>query len=115
MKRVTIYKRTVMERTRFRDWRYKEDDQYSIESGKDVYTNCNVDRNNPKLRVKFEKVFETRNKKELEEYSQNLGRSENDYWQRSVLRDICPTATLEKPTKKQLKEMKKSQKKKGKK
>ena len=85
MKTLTIYKRTITERTQYRAYRFKEVDQVTIIYGGKTYQNHTEDIANPRLRVKFEKVLTTRRKDTLQSYINTLGRSNSDKWQKSTL------------------------------
>lgn len=61
MKRITIYKREVLERTGFRKYPYKDVTQYIIfYGGKKVLANCSESIENPRLKIKFNKFYESR-------------------------------------------------------
>lgn len=58
MRTLTIYKREVEERTGFN---FKLISQFVIYyGGKQILSNCHVNIDDPRLRVKFEKVYESR-------------------------------------------------------
>lgn len=88
MRTLTIYKRTVLERTRYKKYRYKECEQTTIIFGGKVYRNHDVDMDNPRLKVKFDVVLETNNEETVERYIESLGNSMNDKWEKGVLRQI---------------------------
>ena len=85
MKTLTIYKRTITERTQYRQYRFKETEQVTIVYGDKFYQNHNEDITNPRLRVKFQKVLTTRRKDTMQSYINTLGRSNADKWQKSIL------------------------------
>ncbi len=88
MKQVTIWRRDILERTGFINHPYKEVTQYIVTYGKNlVFKNGHREKtDNPKLKVKFQKRFETRKRKAVENLVQSLGRSEADKWLRERLR-----------------------------
>ena len=61
MRTLTIYKREVLETTGFKKYPYKKVGQFIIYYGdKKILSNCHVNIDNPNLRVKFEKIYESR-------------------------------------------------------
>lgn len=88
MKKITIYKRTILERTRFKKWRYKEVDQVSIFYDGKEYKNHDQTIDNKRLQKPFDIVLNTRKKEELKKYIDNMNRTESDTWQKSVLSDL---------------------------
>lgn len=88
MRTLTIYKRTILERTRYKSHRYKECEQTTIIFGGETYRNHDVDLDNPRLKVKFEIVLETNNEESVERYIESLGKSNNDKWEKEVLKQI---------------------------
>lgn len=82
MKQVVIWGRNILERTGFRKYPYKEVTQFIVTYGKNmVFKNGHNEKiDNPRLKIKFEKRLETRNKKVLEKAIQSLGRNEADKW-----------------------------------
>lgn len=65
MKKITIFERSVLERTRFKKWRYKEITQYTILFDNKIIQNHDININNKNLKVKFSKILETSKKNEL--------------------------------------------------
>lgn len=89
MKNLMIYKRTILERTGYRKYPYREEEQISIFYGKKlIATNHFVDINNKRLRVGFMQVLNTRSKKALEEYIKKLGRNSFDIFQKRELQKL---------------------------
>lgn len=88
MKTLSIYQRTVLERTQYRKCRYKQVEEVIISYNGKEYKNCYTDLNNPKLKIKFNKVFESRSKKELEKYLSKLGKTESDKFIKSTIERI---------------------------
>ena len=88
MKTITIYKRSILERTQFKKWRYKEVDQISIFYNNEEHKNHYESINNPRLKIKFQEVLKTRSKKELEKYISKLSNRDVDKWQKSTLIDL---------------------------
>ena len=61
MKRLAIYQREVLERTGFKKWPFKKISQFVIYyGGKKILSNCHVNIDDPDLRVKFERVYNSR-------------------------------------------------------
>ena len=87
MKQVTIWRRDILERTGFINHPYKEVTQYIVTYGKNlVFKNGHREKtDNPRLKVKFQKRFETRKRKAVENLVLSLGRSEADKWLRERL------------------------------
>lgn len=96
MRTLTIYKRTILERTRYKSHRYKECEQTTIVFGGQTYRNHDVDIDNPRLRVKFQPVFETNNEDDVIEYINNLGKK--DKWEKGVLEQILDDIDKAEPT-----------------
>lgn len=91
MKTLTIYEREILERTGFRDrrYRFKNVTQYSIYYDGSLYTNHDeYPIDNPRLRIKFNKVLETRSKKAVNEFISKLGRTNTDKSIKEILEDI---------------------------
>lgn len=88
MKTILIYERSILERTNFKKWRYKEALQVSIFYNNKEYKNHYQEIDNSKLKQKFNLVLKTRTKKELENYINDLGYSNADKWQKSILKEI---------------------------
>lgn len=89
MKTLTIYKRDVMERTGFRKYPYKQVTQVIINyDGKDYKNNHYEDVNNPRLKVYFRTVLETRSPKVVNEYIDRLGRTESDKFIKETINKI---------------------------
>ena len=61
MKTLAIYQREVLERTGFKKWPFKKVSQFVIYyGGKKILSNCHVDINDKNLKVKFERVYNSR-------------------------------------------------------
>ena len=61
MKTLAIYQREVLERTGFKKWPFKKVSQFVIYyGGKKILSNCHVNIDDPDLRVKFERVYNSR-------------------------------------------------------
>lgn len=88
MKTITIYKRTILERTQFRKWRYKEGYQISIFYDGKEHKNHDQTIDNKRLQKPFEIILNTRKKEELKKYFNRLGWSDVDKWQKSILKEI---------------------------
>ena len=78
MKTITIYTRNVLERTGYRKHPYKEAMQYIVTYDGKIFKNHDQSLDNPRLKVQFEKVLETRSKKELDKFISHLGKSYDD-------------------------------------
>lgn len=72
MKKITIFERSVLERTRFKKWRYKEITQYTILFDNKIIQNHDININNNNLKVKFIKILETSKKNELIAFYENI-------------------------------------------
>ena len=92
MKTIKIYKRTVLERTGFKKYPYKEVEQVTIILDGKAQSNHNEDINNPRLKVKFDLVLNTRKKADLESYINGLGRTESNLWQKARLSELLEKA-----------------------
>lgn len=88
MKTLSIYQRTVLERTQYRKWRYKQVEEVIISYDGKEYKNCYTDLNNPKLKIKFNKVFESRSIKELEKYLSKLGKTDSDKFIKNTIEKV---------------------------
>lgn len=91
MKTLTIYQRTVTHRTEYRQWRYKMVDQVSIIYNGREYSNHSERLDNQRLRIPFDKILETRNKKAVTDYIAKLGRTDSDKFQKETLKEILKT------------------------
>ena len=61
MKTLAIYQREVLERTGFKKWPFKKVSQFVIYyGGKKILSNCHVNIDDEKLKVKFNKIYESR-------------------------------------------------------
>ena len=86
MKRLTIYKRTILEKTRFKKYPFKEVTQYKFFFDGKEYKNHDEDINNPRLKVKFEKILETRSTEIYGAFiGYKLGRTDADKWLKLTL------------------------------
>lgn len=88
MKNIKVYKRSVLERTKFKKWRYKEVEEISIFHDGVEYSNHLQNINNPRLKVPFIKVLDTRKRKDIEILISRLGRKESDLFLKSELNKI---------------------------
>lgn len=88
MKTVKVYSRVVLERTRYVKYRFRETEEISIlYEGKEI-SNHYGSYDNPKLRIPFKKVLDTRSRKEVEAFIKTLGRTDDDKWLKSELNKI---------------------------
>lgn len=88
MKTLRIYKRNILERTGFRKYPFKEVTQISIFYDGKEYANHYEEINNQRLKIKFNKVLETRSEKAVIEYVSKLGRSDSDKFIKEKLNKI---------------------------
>lgn len=88
MKEIKIYTRTVLERTGYRKYPYKESKQVTICYAGQTHSNHSQNVDNPKLKVPFAVVLDTRSSKELSAFLDSLGRSDADKWTRRTVTDI---------------------------
>ena len=88
MKTIKVYSRVILERTRYVKFRYQEKEEISIiYEGKEV-SNHYGSYDNPKLRIPFKKVLDTRSRKEVEAFIKSLGRTDSDKWLKDELLKI---------------------------
>ena len=79
MKKVAIYKREILVRTGFRKYPYKNETQFIIYyGGRKVLANCLEDKDNPKLRIKFEKIYESKSSRKLSLLSNELSKKRDN-------------------------------------
>ena len=79
MKPIIIYKRKIP---------YKGEYQFTILYKDKEVKNHDEAINNPKLKVKFEKVLETKSHQKLGRFILQLGRSESEQWLKNELEII---------------------------
>lgn len=85
MKTLRIYKRTILEITGFKKYPFKEAEQITIIYDGKKISNHYEDINNPRLKIKFELVLDTRKKQVVKEFYKKLGRSDTDKFVKSIL------------------------------
>lgn len=79
MRTITIYKREILVRTGFRKYPYKKETQFIVYyGGRKVLANCLEDKDNPNLRIKFEKIYESRSFLKLTLLSNELSRKRDN-------------------------------------
>ena len=88
MKNIKVYKRSVLERTGFKKWPYKEVEEISIFYDGVEYSNHLQNINNPRLKNPFIKVLDTRKKKDVENLISRLGRTESNLFLKEKLNYI---------------------------
>jgi hypothetical protein len=88
MKTLKIYERTITERTGYKKFAFKVNKQISILYDNKEYKNHYENINNSKLRVKFNLVLGTRNRKEIENYYNQLGRTNVEKWLKNNIQNI---------------------------
>lgn len=75
MRTVAIYKREILIRTGFKKYPYKKETQFIIYyGGKKKLANCLENKDNPNLRIKFEKIYESRSFLKLSLLSNELSK-----------------------------------------
>ena len=89
MKTITIYQRRILERTKYRAFRYKEIMQFTVlVAGKEVSTNHYQKITNPKLKIPFEKTFESRKRNDLIAFASSLTKKYDDQCLSSVIMSL---------------------------
>lgn len=88
MKTIKIYKRSILQRTRFKEHRYINITQVNIFYDGMEYKNHSEEIGNSRLRVRFDEVLNTRSPKKLKEYYSKLGRSFSDQFEKRVIDDL---------------------------
>lgn len=90
MKTLTIHARTVLTRTGYRAHPYREALQYVVSYDGREYRNGHAENiNNPRLRVPFRIVLETRSKATIKRFAERLGRKDAEKWLAELLGDLC--------------------------
>lgn len=89
MKKITIYKRTIKERTGFKKYPFRAVDQVIITyNNEKIKNNHYEDETNKRLKVEFIKTFETRKKEDLKNYVEKLPRTASGKFQKEELTKI---------------------------
>lgn len=88
MKTIKIYSRKTLERTGFKKYPFKEITQYTIVYNHQEIKNHYELMDNPRLRIKFNKILETRSWKKLEIFISKLGRTDAEKWLKEQLKII---------------------------
>lgn len=88
MKTITIYERTILERTGYRKYPYKEVTQISIFYDNKEYKNHYERIDNSRLKIPFKKVFETNIKSSVKHYVGELGRKEHELFEKDIINKI---------------------------
>ena len=88
MKTITIYERTILERTGYRKYPYKEVTQVSIFYDNKEYKNHSERIDNSRLKILFKKVFETNIKASVKHYVAELGRKESELFEKETINRI---------------------------
>lgn len=88
MKTIKVYKRTVLERTGYRKYPYKEATQISIFYDGKEFKNHDEKIDNPRLKVNFKEVLYTRSEKAVCEFVENLGRTEAEKFAKATINKI---------------------------
>lgn len=86
MKTIKIYTRKILERTGYKAHPYKDKRQFIVTCGGKIYRNGHLeDLSNPRLKIPFAQVIETRSKKALEALIKTLGRTDDEKWLKATL------------------------------
>ena len=89
MKTLTIHARTILTRTGYRAHPYKEALQYVVTYDGRTYRNGHAETpENPRLRVPFRVILETRSQKDVGAFLKKLGRKDAEKWLSSLLLDL---------------------------
>lgn len=88
MKTIKIYKRNVTVRTGYRKYPYKEVTEYVVTYNNVTYSNCLTELENPRLKIKFECIYETRCQDRLLDFRKKLGIGEADMWLKKCIDKI---------------------------
>lgn len=88
MKQVKIYTRTILERTGFKKYPYKEVEQISIIfNGKEIKNHFEkID--NEKLKKPFKLILKTTSEKKLNQFIETLSRTDDDKWLKECLTTV---------------------------
>lgn len=68
MKQVKIYFRSVITRTKWRNYRWKEEKQYVVEYDGKTYANCDARPTDERLKKPFEVIYNSTLKRQLKNY-----------------------------------------------
>lgn len=97
MKKITIYERTIKERTGFKKYPFREVNQVIIiYNNEKIKNNHYEDETNERLKVKFIKTFETRKKEDLKKYVENLPRTASGKFKKEELTKILKSHIVQK-------------------
>ena len=89
MKTLKIYARTILVRTGFKKYPYKEETQVIVYLGnKKLFTNCNENIDNEKLKVKFDLKLSTRSLKKVNEIISHRAYSNVEKWFKNELTNV---------------------------
>lgn len=89
MKKITIYERTIKERTGFKKYPFKEVNQVIIfYNNEEIKNNHYENKENERLRIKFIKTFETRKKEDLKNYIERLPQTASGKFKKEELTKI---------------------------
>lgn len=90
MKTLTIHSRTILERTGYRAHPYREALQYVVSYDNREYRNGHAESvENPRLRVPFRLILQTRSKDVITAFAAKLGRKDAEKWLSALLGDLC--------------------------
>lgn len=88
MKTLTIYKREITEGICGGHKHFKLVTQLTVIYNGKKESNHLEKIDNPRLRIPFKKVLETRNKKVLDDFIKNLGKKDYEKWLKETIKDI---------------------------
>lgn len=89
MKTLTIHSRTILTKTGYRAHPYRESTQYVVSYDGREYRNGHAEYiENPRLRVPFRLVLETRSEKDVGAFLKKLGRTNAEKWLCALILDI---------------------------
>lgn len=88
MKTVTIMKREIAERTRYRAYRFKTVTQFYCTYGGDEIFLDEISCEMPKMRVPLQTVLCTRSTRKLDDFVTGLGRSDADKRLKRAIKEI---------------------------
>lgn len=90
MKTLTIYTRTILQKTGYRNkmYAYKQEKQFIVYYDNQEYKNHNQSIDNTKLKVPFKMVLQTRSLKKINEYKNELRKNYEDQKLKETIENI---------------------------
>lgn len=85
MKQVKIYSRTILEKTGFKKFPYKEVKQISLFIGEKEIKNHFEEIENPRLKKPFELILKTTSKNKINKFIEKLSQTNDDKWLKEKL------------------------------